>query len=69
MSDLYLDAVRAEVAYRVDELQRTRNAGGRPPAHRAVRWLRTHRLTSLDVPEQSRREAARPSSGLGSGSR
>ncbi|SEP34495.1 hypothetical protein [Amycolatopsis saalfeldensis] len=62
MSDLLLDAVRAEVAYRVGELQKTRGTGGRPRANRAVRWLRAHRLTGVAVPAQERREAVRASS-------
>jgi hypothetical protein len=64
MSDLLLDAVRAEVAYRVDELHKARGTG-RPRANRALRWLRAHRLTSVAVPAQERREAVREPSGLG----
>jgi hypothetical protein len=65
MSDLLLDAVRAEVAYRVDELQKARGSG-RPRPNRAVRWLRAHRATSVAVPAQERREAVHAPSGLGS---
>ncbi|HEY3712833.1 MAG TPA: hypothetical protein VGL64_25875 [Amycolatopsis sp.] len=65
MSDLLLDAVRAEVAYRVGELQKSRGDGGRPRANRAVRWLRAHRLTSVAVPAQERREAVRTASDAG----
>ena len=64
MSDLLLDAVRAEVAYRVDELQRTRGTGRARP-NRVVRWLRAHRLTSVAVPAQERREAVHTPSDLG----
>ncbi|HEY2058859.1 MAG TPA: hypothetical protein VGH57_10870 [Amycolatopsis sp.] len=61
MSDLHLDAVRAEVAYRVGELQKARGSG-RPRPNRAVRWLRAYRLTSVAVPAQERREAVRTAS-------
>ncbi|HWD04982.1 MAG TPA: hypothetical protein VG674_21290 [Amycolatopsis sp.] len=52
-----LDATSAEVAYRVEQLRKAGRGARTTKQSRAVRWLRAHRLTSVAVPEQERREA------------
>ncbi|WP_051793045.1 hypothetical protein [Amycolatopsis jejuensis] len=58
MSDLNWDATRAEVDYRMAELRRTAQAARMSRANRVVRWVRAHRMTNVEVPEQERRTGA-----------
>ncbi|MGW3994476.1 hypothetical protein [Amycolatopsis sp. NPDC004772] len=57
-SDLMLDAVRAEAAYRAEELRKAGRSAWAARARRVVRHVRATR-TDVDVPKQERREAAR----------
>ncbi|WP_410639814.1 hypothetical protein [Amycolatopsis sp. lyj-346] len=61
-SDLMLDAVRAEAAYRAEELRKAGRSAWAARARRAVRHVRATR-TDVEVPEQERREAARETAG------
>jgi len=58
-SDLMLDAVRAEAAYRAEELRKAGRSAWAGRARRAARHFRATR-TDVEVPAQQRREAARP---------
>ncbi|MEQ0557441.1 hypothetical protein ABJI51_00065 [Amycolatopsis sp. NEAU-NG30] len=57
-SDLMLDAVRAEVAYRTEELRKAGRSAWAVRARRAARHVRAAH-TEVAVPAQQRREAAR----------
>jgi len=61
-SDLMLDAVRAEAAYRAEELRKAGRSAWAARARRAVRHLRAAR-TAVDVPAQERRETTRETAG------
>jgi hypothetical protein len=63
-SDLLLDAVRAEAAYRAEELRKAGRSAWAARARRAVRHVRAAR-TDVDVPAQERREAARATAAAG----
>lgn len=63
-SDLMLDAVRAEAAYRAEEMRKAGRSAWAARARRAVRHLRAVR-TDVDVPAQERREATRETAGVG----
>lgn len=57
-SDLMLDAVRAEAAYRAEELRKAGRSAWAARARRAVRHLRAAHA-EVEVPAQERREASR----------
>ncbi|MEU5263178.1 MULTISPECIES: hypothetical protein [Amycolatopsis] len=57
-SDLLLDAVRAEAAYRAEELRKAGRSAWAARARRAARHFRAAR-TDVEVPAQQRREATR----------
>ncbi|SEC28498.1 hypothetical protein SAMN04489727_3216 [Amycolatopsis tolypomycina] len=57
-SDLMLDAVRAEAAYRAEELRKAGRSAWAARARRATRHFRATR-TDVEVPAQQRREASR----------
>ena len=57
-SDMLLDAVRAEVAYRTEELHKAGRNAWTGRARRAARLIRAGRST-VEVPAQERRAAAR----------
>ncbi|WP_410610849.1 hypothetical protein [Amycolatopsis sp. lyj-109] len=57
-SDLMLDAVRAEAAYRAEELRKAGRSVWAARARRVVRHVRAAR-TDVEVPAQERREGAR----------
>ncbi|WP_370961124.1 hypothetical protein [Amycolatopsis sp. cg9] len=63
-SDLMLDAVRAEAAYRAEELRKAGRSAWAVRARRAARHFRAAR-TDVDVPAQERREATRETAGVG----
>ena len=63
-SDLLLDAVRAEAAYRAEELRKAGRSAWAVRARRAVRHLRAAQ-TDVEVPAQERREATRETAGVG----
>ncbi len=63
-SDLMLDAVRAEAAYRAEELRKAGRSAWAIRARRAARHFRAGR-TDVDVPAQERREATREIAGVG----
>ncbi|MET8996937.1 hypothetical protein [Amycolatopsis sp. Hca4] len=63
-SDLMLDAVRAEAAYRAEELRKAGRSAWAARARRAVRHLRAAH-TDVEVPAQQRREASRETAGVG----
>ncbi|MEV7094488.1 hypothetical protein AB0M80_16810 [Amycolatopsis sp. NPDC051045] len=63
-SDLMLDAVRAEAAYRAEELRKAGRSAWAARARRAVRHMRAAR-TDADVPAQERREVARATADAG----
>ncbi|MEV6827834.1 hypothetical protein [Amycolatopsis sp. NPDC051102] len=63
-SDLLLDAVRAEAAYRAEELRKAGRSAWAARARRAVRHLRAAH-SEVDVPKQERREATRETAGVG----
>jgi hypothetical protein len=63
-SDLLLDAVRAEAAYRAEELRKAGRSAWADRARRAVRHLRAARA-DVDVPAQQRREASRETAAVG----
>ncbi len=62
--DLLLDAVRAEVAYRTEELHKAGRSVWASRARRATRLIRAGR-SAVDVPAQERRETARATAGVG----
>ena len=62
-SDLMLDAVRAEAAYRAEELRKAGRSAWAGRARRAVRHLRAAR-TDVTVPAQERREVSRETAGV-----
>lgn len=62
-SDLLLDAVRAEAAYRAEELRKAGRSAWAARARRAARHFRATR-TDVEVPAQQRREAARATAGV-----
>ncbi|WP_326569755.1 hypothetical protein VSH64_01485 [Amycolatopsis rhabdoformis] len=57
-----LDAMSAEVAYREEQLRKAGRDARMTKQSRFVRWLRTHRVTSVSVPAQERRTTAAVSS-------
>ncbi|QRP44031.1 hypothetical protein [Amycolatopsis sp. FDAARGOS 1241] len=57
MSYQLLDAMSAEVAYRAEQLRKAGRDARMTKQSRPVRWLRTHRLTNIDVPVQEHRTA------------
>ena len=57
MSDYNWDATRAEVDYRMAELRRAARVTRLSRGNRVVRWVRTHRMTNVEVPRQARRTA------------
>jgi hypothetical protein len=61
-SDLMLDAVRAEAAYRAEELRKAGRSAWAARARRAVRHLRAAHA-DVEVPAQERREASRETAG------
>ena len=61
-SDLLLDAVRAEAAYRAEELRKAGRSAWADRARRAVRHLRAAHA-EVEVPAQERREAVRDTAG------
>ncbi|RSM39974.1 hypothetical protein DMA12_28025 [Amycolatopsis balhimycina DSM 5908] len=63
-SDLLLDAVRAEAAYRAEEMRKAGRSAWAVRARRAARHFRAAR-TDVEVPAQQRREAAREAAGVG----
>ncbi|MEV6627264.1 hypothetical protein AB0M83_47525 [Amycolatopsis sp. NPDC051106] len=63
-SDLLLDAVRAEAAYRAEELRKAGRSAWADRARRAVRHVRAARA-DVDVPAQQRREASRETAAVG----
>jgi hypothetical protein len=63
-SDLLLDAVRAEAAYRAEELQKAGRSVWAARARRAVRRVRAGRSV-VDVPAQERREVSRETAAVG----
>jgi hypothetical protein len=63
-SDLLLDAVRAEAAYRAEELHKAGRSVWAARARRAVRHVRAAR-TAVDVPAQERRETPRETAAVG----
>ena len=63
-SDLLLDAVRAEAAYRAEELRKAGRSAWAARARRVARHLRAAR-TDVEVPAQQRREATREAAGVG----
>jgi len=63
-SDLLLDAVRAEAAYRAEELRKAGRSAWAARARRAVRHVRAARA-DVDVPAQQRREASRETAAVG----
>ncbi|GAB3142895.1 hypothetical protein [Amycolatopsis sp. NPDC004378] len=63
-SDLMLDAVRAEAAYRAEELRKAGRSAWAGRARRAIRHLRAARA-DVEVPAQERRETARETAGAG----
>jgi len=63
-SDLLLDAVRAEAAYRAEELRKAGRSVWATRARRVARHIRAAR-TDVEVPAQQRREAARETAGIG----
>jgi hypothetical protein len=63
-SDLLLDAVRAEAAYRAEELRKAGRSARAARARRAVRHFRAAR-SGVDIPAQERREAVRAAAGVG----
>lgn len=65
-SDLLLDAVRAEAAYRAEELRKAGRGAWATRARRAVRYVRAGHAT-VEVPAQERREAVRAAAGAGAG--
>jgi hypothetical protein len=67
-SDLLLDAVRAEAAYRAEELRKAGRSVWAARARSAVRHIRASR-TGVDVPAQERREAVRETAGVGKAAR
>jgi hypothetical protein len=63
-SDLMLDAVRAEAAYRAEELRKAGRSAWAARARRAVRHVRAAH-SDVHVPKQERREATRETAGVG----
>jgi hypothetical protein len=63
-SDLLLDAVRAEAAYRAEELHKAGRSVWAARARRAVRHVRAARA-DVDVPAQERRETPRETAAVG----
>ncbi len=63
-SDLLLDAVRAEAAYRAEELHKAGRSAWAARARRAVRHVRAGRSV-VDVPAQERREVSRETAAVG----
>ena len=63
-SDLLLDAVRAEAAYRAEELRKAGRSAWAARARRAVRHMRAAH-TDVEVPAQARRESTRETAGAG----
>ncbi|ADJ44269.1 hypothetical protein AMES_2446 [Amycolatopsis mediterranei S699] len=61
-SDLMLDAVRAEAAYRNEELLKAGRSAWAVRARRAVRHLRAAHA-DVEVPAQERREVERETAG------
>lgn len=63
-SDLLLDAVRAEAAYRAEELRKAGRSAWAARARRAVRRVRAAH-SDVEVPKQERREATRETAAVG----
>jgi len=63
-SNLLLDAVRAEVAYRTEGLHNAGRSVWTTRARRAARLIRAGR-TTVEVPAQERRETERATAGVG----
>ncbi|MCR6485891.1 hypothetical protein M8542_23990 [Amycolatopsis sp. OK19-0408] len=63
-SDLLLDAVRAEAAYRAEELRKAGRSAWAARARGAVRHVRAARA-DVTVPAQERREASRETASVG----
>ncbi|MFD9891082.1 hypothetical protein ACFWY9_17200 [Amycolatopsis sp. NPDC059027] len=63
-TDLLLDAVRAEAAYRAEELKKAGRGEWVGRVRRATRRMRAERFTDVEVPAQRRHGSERASAGV-----